>query len=79
MRGGEETGGKGGRERQIEKKEKKNTRGASPDAVCPRPAPRAPHSQHPCLLPRNHRWMQVQNHCRACPVCKAGIDEDRVR
>lgn len=24
------------------------------------------------------RWMQVQNHCRVCPVCKAGIDEDKV-
>ncbi len=27
----------------------------------------------------SRRWMQVQTHCRACPVCKAGIDEDRVR
>jgi len=28
----------------------------------------------PCL----YRWMQVQNYCRACPVCKAGIDIDKV-
>ncbi|KAK9817950.1 hypothetical protein WJX72_004750 [[Myrmecia] bisecta] len=28
----------------------------------------------PCL----YRWMQVQSHCRVCPVCKAGIDEDKV-
>ena len=25
------------------------------------------------------RWMQIQSHCRVCPVCKAGIDEDKVR
>lgn len=24
------------------------------------------------------RWMQVQNHSRVCPLCKAGIDEDQV-
>ena len=23
------------------------------------------------------RWMQVQNHCRVCPVCKAGIEQDK--
>ncbi|CAL8462292.1 g1823 [Coccomyxa elongata] len=28
----------------------------------------------PCL----YRWMQVQNHCRVCPVCKAGIEQDKV-
>eukprot|EP00891_Asterochloris_glomerata_P001203 jgi/Astpho2/1203/Aster-08170 len=28
----------------------------------------------PCL----YRWMQVQSHCRVCPVCKAGIDDDKV-
>lgn len=28
----------------------------------------------PCL----YRWLQVQNHCRTCPVCKAGIDRDKV-
>ena len=25
------------------------------------------------------RWMQVQSHCRVCPVCKAGIDDEKVR
>lgn len=25
-----------------------------------------------------HRWMQVQSHCRVCPVCKAGIDDEKV-
>ena len=24
------------------------------------------------------RWMQVQNLCKVCPVCKAGIAEDKV-
>ncbi|KAL3136918.1 hypothetical protein ABBQ32_006525 [Trebouxia sp. C0010 RCD-2024] len=28
----------------------------------------------PCL----YRWMQVQNVCKFCPVCKAGIAEDKV-
>ena len=28
----------------------------------------------PCL----YRWLQVQNHCRTCPVCKAGVDRDKV-
>lgn len=28
----------------------------------------------PCL----YRWMQVQNLCKVCPVCKAGIAEDKV-
>ncbi|KAK9826833.1 hypothetical protein WJX81_005441 [Elliptochloris bilobata] len=28
----------------------------------------------PCL----YRWMQVQSHCRVCPVCKAGIEQDKV-
>lgn len=28
----------------------------------------------PCV----YRWMQVQSTCRVCPVCKAGIDEDKV-
>lgn len=28
----------------------------------------------PCI----YRWMQVQNLCKVCPVCKAGIDEDKV-
>lgn len=25
------------------------------------------------------RWMQVQNNCQVCPVCKAGIDHGKVR
>lgn len=25
------------------------------------------------------RWMQVQHACKVCPVCKAGIAEDKVR
>lgn len=28
----------------------------------------------PCL----YRWMQVQSYCRACPVCKAGVEIDKV-
>jgi E3 ubiquitin-protein ligase RNF5 len=28
----------------------------------------------PCL----YRWMQHQTHSKACPVCKAGIQEDKV-
>lgn len=28
----------------------------------------------PCL----YRWLQVQSHCRTCPVCKAGVDRDKV-
>ena len=28
----------------------------------------------PCL----YRWLQVQNHARTCPVCKAGVDRDKV-
>jgi len=28
----------------------------------------------PCL----YRWMQVQNYCRQCPVCKAGVEVDKV-
>lgn len=28
----------------------------------------------PCL----YRWMQVQTYVRACPVCKAGVDIDKV-
>lgn len=28
----------------------------------------------PCL----YRWMQVQNYTRACPVCKAGVEVDKV-
>lgn len=28
----------------------------------------------PCL----YRWMQVQSNCRTCPVCKAGVGEDKV-
>lgn len=28
----------------------------------------------PCL----YRWLQVQNHSRTCPVCKAGVDRDKV-
>ena len=24
------------------------------------------------------RWMQVQNSCRKCPVCKAGVETDKV-
>lgn len=28
----------------------------------------------PCL----YRWMQVQTYCRQCPVCKAGIEVDKV-
>lgn len=28
----------------------------------------------PCL----YKWMQIQSHCRVCPVCKAGIDENKV-
>jgi E3 ubiquitin-protein ligase RNF5 len=28
----------------------------------------------PCL----YRWLQVQNNCRTCPVCKAGVDRDKV-
>jgi len=28
----------------------------------------------PCI----YRWMQVQSHCRVCPVCKAGIDDEKV-
>ena len=28
----------------------------------------------PCL----YRWLQIQNHCRTCPVCKAGVDRDKV-
>lgn len=28
----------------------------------------------PCL----YRWLQVQSYCRACPVCKAGVDVDKV-
>mmetsp|Transcript_13061 Transcript_13061/g.39568 ORF Transcript_13061/g.39568 Transcript_13061/m.39568 type:complete len:207 (-) Transcript_13061:664-1284(-) len=27
----------------------------------------------PCI----YRWMQVQNSCRVCPVCKAGIDDEK--
>ena len=30
-----------------------------------------------CVLAR--RWMQVQSHCRVCPVCKAGIDDEKVQ
>ena len=29
----------------------------------------------PCL----YRWLQVQSHCRTCPVCKAGVEKDKVR
>jgi hypothetical protein len=29
----------------------------------------------PCLW----RWMQVSNSARACPVCKAAVDVDKVR
>lgn len=25
-----------------------------------------------------YRWLQVQSHCRTCPVCKAGVDRDKV-
>lgn len=28
----------------------------------------------PCL----YRWIQVQSYCRACPVCKAGVEIDKV-
>lgn len=28
----------------------------------------------PCL----YRWMQVQSYCRQCPVCKAGVEVDKV-
>lgn len=28
----------------------------------------------PCL----YRWLQVQSHCRTCPVCKAGVEKDKV-
>ncbi|KIY95969.1 RING finger protein [Monoraphidium neglectum] len=28
----------------------------------------------PCL----YRWMQVQSYTRACPVCKAGVEVDKV-
>lgn len=28
----------------------------------------------PCL----YRWLQVQSHCRTCPVCKAGVERDKV-
>ncbi|KAK9808459.1 hypothetical protein WJX73_007996 [Symbiochloris irregularis] len=28
----------------------------------------------PCI----YRWMQVQSHCRVCPLCKAGIDVEQV-
>jgi E3 ubiquitin-protein ligase RNF5 len=28
----------------------------------------------PCL----YRWLQVQSHCRTCPVCKAGVEKDNV-
>lgn len=28
----------------------------------------------PCLF----RWLQVQTNCRTCPVCKAGVDRDKV-
>lgn len=28
----------------------------------------------PCL----YRWMQVQSYCRACPVCKAGVEIEKV-
>lgn len=24
------------------------------------------------------RWMQVQSYCKACPVCKAGVEVDKV-
>jgi hypothetical protein len=39
--------------------------GPSRPAVPGRPAPR--------------RWMQVQSYTRACPVCKAGVEVDKVR
>lgn len=28
----------------------------------------------PCL----YRWLQVQSYCRQCPVCKAGVEVDKV-
>jgi E3 ubiquitin-protein ligase RNF5 len=28
----------------------------------------------PCL----YRWMRVQNECHSCPVCKAGVEADKV-
>lgn len=28
----------------------------------------------PCL----YRWLRVQNGCQSCPVCKAGIDQEKV-
>ena len=34
----------------------------------------------PCLSAASaRRWMQVQSHCRVCPVCKAGIEQDKAR
>ncbi|KAK9842903.1 hypothetical protein WJX74_004168 [Apatococcus lobatus] len=28
----------------------------------------------PCL----YRWLQVSSRCKSCPVCKAGVDHDKV-
>lgn len=40
------------------------------------PGPRAA-TTTTCLRPRR-RWMQLQSVCRQCPVCKAGVDTDKV-
>jgi hypothetical protein len=42
----------------------------------PAPAPRPARSRR---LRAPRRWMEVQNYCRACPVCKAGVETDKVR
>lgn len=40
--------------------------------------PTSPHS-HSCRGARwCCRWMQVQAYCKACPVCKAGVEVDKV-
>jgi hypothetical protein len=38
-----------------------------------------PRRARPAPLLLRCRWMQLQNYTRACPVCKAGVEVDKVR
>jgi len=47
---------------------------------CCAPCASRANSERSCADPGpTRRWMQVQSHCRVCPVCKAGIEQDKAR
>lgn len=54
-----------------------------PESSCPLPSQMASEPVvtlcgHLYCWPCLYRWLQVQSHCRTCPVCKAGVEKDKV-